>query len=130
METCLIVYLALNKVIVITVENIRPHQKHNNIKNDHQFPRENTHSCYRGGNQGLELKEEGLGWSLTCPLSSRQNHDFRWPLVSGSGHLFPVHTLHFPIKVGWILKPALHSSHKCQILKNPEGWTSTYQIPE
>lgn len=65
---------------------------------------------------GLKIKEEGFAQGLLCPLSSDQNHEFGWSLIFGSGHLFPVHTLNFTIKVGWTIKPDLHFPISHQIL--------------
>lgn len=48
----------------------------------------------------------------TCPGSYALSDAFRWRLIPDSGHLFPVHTLKFPIKVGWTIKPDLHHFHK------------------
>lgn len=48
----------------------------------------------------------------TCPGSYALSDALRWRLIPDSGHLFPVHTLKFPIKVGWTIKPDLYHFHK------------------
>lgn len=114
---------------MIIIKKVRQYPKQKECKNDHQYPRENTDSCYRWGSQGLKIKEEGFPQGLLCPLSSDQNHKFGWPFISGSSHLLPVHTLNFTINVGWIIKPDLHFPINDQILQNPKEWTWTY-FPE